>query len=45
MKGSPVKNAGAGNASLLNATIDNIGMALSCIAMRRAGSARAIHRG
>jgi hypothetical protein len=31
-----------GNASLLNATIDNIGMVSSCIAMRRVKCARAI---
>jgi hypothetical protein len=42
MKGSPVRNAGVGNASLLNATIDNIGMVSSCIAMRRVKDARAI---
>jgi hypothetical protein len=45
MKGSPVQNSGVGNASLLNATIDNIGIASGCIAMRRARSARAIQRG
>jgi hypothetical protein len=33
-----------GNASLLNATIDDIGMVSSCIAMRRVKDARAIER-
>jgi hypothetical protein len=45
MKGSPVTNAGVGNASLLNATVDAIDMIWSCIAMWRVKDAHAIDRG
>jgi hypothetical protein len=40
MKGSPVICAGVGNASLLNATVDEIGMIWSCIAVWRVADAR-----
>jgi hypothetical protein len=46
MKGSPARSAGGcGNASLLNATVDEIDMDLSCIAVWRVNSARPIERG
>jgi hypothetical protein len=45
MKGSPVRNAGVGNASLLNATVDDIDMISSCIAVGCAAGAHKIHRG